>query len=182
MKKRELEYELMKEIEERYSTMHFGEGDVAEEDLRAMLLAATQAPSAYNEQPWRFYVAKTQQDKEMLMEYMLPGEKEWMMQAPVWILLAGDVGDTHNGLFNYWASFDAGCAWGFLALEAQRRGYVTHCIGSLDRVDLRNAFQKNENIEIYGLVAVGRPAAEEVTAKEKVPSRKSVNAVQLRRK
>ena len=121
MKKRELEYELMKEIEERYSTMQFGEGEVLEEDLRAMLLAATQAPSAYNEQPWRFYVAKTQQDKEMLTEYMLPGEKEWMAKAPVWILLAGDVGDTHNGLFNYWTSFDAGCAWGFLENTSRRR-------------------------------------------------------------
>lgn len=182
MKKRVLEYELMKEIEDRYSTMCFGEGEVLEEDLRAMLLAATQAPSAYNEQPWRFYVAKTPQDKEMLMEYMLPGEKEWIANAPVLILLAGDVGDTHNGLFNYWTSFDSGCAWGFLALEAQRRGYVTHCIGSFDRVDLRNEFQKNENIELYGIIAVGRPASEEVTAKEKVPPRKSVNAVQLRRK
>jgi len=182
MKKRQLEYALMPEIEERYSTMHFGEGEVSEEDLRAMLLAATQAPSAYNEQPWRFYVAKTPQDKEMLLEYMLPGERDWMANAPVLILLAGDVGDTHNGLFNYWTSFDAGCAWGFLALEAQRRGYVTHCIGSFDRVDLRNEFQKNENIEIYGIVAVGRPAPQEVTAKEKVPPRKSVNAVQLRRK
>ena len=70
MKKRELEFELLPEIEERYSSMYFGEGEVLEEDLRAMLLAATQAPSAYNEQPWRYYVAKTPQDKEMLMEYM----------------------------------------------------------------------------------------------------------------
>lgn len=182
MKKRELEYELLKEIEDRYSTMYFGEEPVLEEDLRAMLLAATQAPSAYNEQPWRFYVAKTPQDKEMLMEYMLPGEKEWIAAAPVLILLAGDIGDTHNGLFNYWTSFDAGCAWGYLSLEAQRRGYVTHCIGSFDRVDLRNEFQKNENIEIYGIVAVGRPGRQEDTDKEKVAPRKSVNAVQLRRK
>jgi len=182
MKKRELEYELLPEIEQRYSTMCFGEGEVLEEDLRAMILAATQAPSAYNEQPWRYYVAKTQQDKEMLMEYMLPGEREWMAKAPVLILLAGDVGDTHNGLFNYWAAFDSGCAWGFLALEAQRRGYVTHCIGSFDRIDSRNEFQKNDNLEIYGIVAVGRPAPEEATAREKIPQRKSVNAVQLRRK
>ena len=72
MKKRQLEYALMPEIEERYSTMHFGEGEVSEEDLRAMLLAATQAPSAYNEQPWRFYVAKTPQDKEMLLKLAIP--------------------------------------------------------------------------------------------------------------
>ena len=108
--KRNLEYEIMEEMAERYSTMYFSDVPVEEEDLQAMLLAATQAPSAYNEQPWRFFVAKTPQDKEMLMEYMMPSEKEWIAAAPVLILLAGNMGDTHNGLFNYWTAFDSGCA------------------------------------------------------------------------
>lgn len=180
--KRELEQEVMEQIAQRYSTMYFGSGEVAEEDLQGILLAATQAPSAYNEQPWRFFVARTPQDKEMLMEYMLPGEREWIAAAPVLILVAGNMGDTHNGLFNYWTAFDSGCAWGYLSLEAQRRGYVTHCIGSFDRVDLRNAFQMSENLELYGIVALGRPAATEVTQKEKQMPRKSVNSVLLRRR
>lgn len=62
---------------------------------------------------------------------------------------------------------------------AQRRGYVTHCIGSFDRVDLRNEFQMSENLELYGIVALGRPAATEVTQKEKQMPRKSVNSVLL---
>ena len=60
-------------------------------------------PSAYNEQPWRFFVAKTPQDKEMLMEYMMPSEKEWIAAAPVLILLAGNMGDTHNGLLSFFS-------------------------------------------------------------------------------
>ncbi len=180
--KRVLDMEIMDEMMERYSTMYFSDEPVADEDIKAMLLAATQAPSAYNEQPWRFYVAKTPQDKEMLMEYMMPSEKEWMAKAPVFILLAGNMGDTHNGLYNYWTAFDTGCAWGYLTLEAQRRGYVTHCIGSFDRIDLRSEFQVSEDLEIYGIVAVGRPAEPSVTAKEKTMPRKTVNAVQLRRK
>ena len=180
--KRELEQEVMEQIAQRYSTMYFGPEEVAEEDLQGILLAATQAPSAYNEQPWRFFVARTPQDKEMLMEYMLPGEREWIAAAPVLILVAGNMGDTHNGLFNCWTAFDSGCAWGYLSLEAQRRGYVTHCIGSFDRVDLRNEFQKSENLELYGIVALGRPAATEVTQKEKQMPRKSVNSVMLRRR
>ena len=116
------------------------------------------------------------------MEYMMPSEKEWIAAAPVLILLAGNMGDTHNGLFNYWTAFDSGCAWGYLSLEAQRRGYVTHCIGSFDRVDLRSMFQQSENLELYGIVALGRPAASELTDKEKLMTRKTVNAVQLRRR
>lgn len=180
--KRVLSQEIMKEMMERYSTMYFSDVPVEEEDLQGILLAATQAPSAYNEQPWRFYVAKTEQDKELLLEYMMPSEKEWIAKAPVLILLAGNMGDTHNGLYNYWTAFDTGCAWGYITLEAQRRGYVTHCIGSFDRVDLRGMFQASEDLEIYGIVALGRPAASEVTAKEKQMPRKTVNAVQLRRR
>lgn len=179
---RNLDQEVMTEIAERYSTMYFADAPVEEEDLQGILLAAIQAPSAYNEQPWRFFVAKTPQDKAMLMEYMMPSEKDWIAAAPVLILVAGNVGDTHNGLFNYWSPFDSGCAWGYLSLEAQRRGYVTHCIGSFDRVDLRNEFQQSENLELYGIVALGRPAAPDVTAKEKQMPRKTVNSVLLRRR
>lgn len=180
--KRELEQQIMTEMETRYSTMFFRDEPVSEEDIRGILLAATQAPSAYNEQPWRFFVAKTPQDKAMLCEYLMPSEKDWIMEAPVLILVAGDLGDTHNGLFNYWAPFDAGCAWGYLSLEAQRRGYVTHCIGSFDRVDLRGEFQKADNLELYGIVALGRPAEKSMTEKETLMPRKSVNAVLLRRR
>lgn len=180
--KRELEQNVMQEIAERYSTMYFADAPVEEEDLRGILLAATQAPSAYNEQPWRFFVAKTPQDRALLLEYMLPGEREWMEKAPVLVLVAGNMGDTHNGLFNYWTPFDSGCAWGYLSLEAQHRGYVTHCIGSFDRVDLRNLFQNAENLELYGIVALGRPADFSVTEKEKTMPRKSVNSILLRRR
>lgn len=172
----------MKEMEQRYSTIYFSDAPVDEDDLRGMLLAATQAPSAYNEQPWRFFVAKDEQDRQMLMEYMMPSEKDWIASAPVLILVAGNMGDTHNGLYNYWTMFDSGCAWGYLSLEAQRRGYVTHCIGSFDRVDLRNEFQVNDDLEIYGIIAVGRPASIEQTAKEKLMPRKSVNSILLRRR
>ena len=43
-------------------------------------------------------------------------------------------------------------------------------------------FQQSENLELYGIVALGRPAASELTDKEKLMTRKTVNAVQLRRR
>jgi hypothetical protein len=49
-------------------------------------------------------------------------------------------------------------------------------------VDLRGEFQASEDLEIYGIVALGRPADASVTAKEKQMPRKTVNAVQLRRR
>ena len=180
--KRKIEADIMPEIKERISTTVFSDEAVDSKDLEEILLAGTLAPSAYNGQPWRFYVFKEQAEKEWLAEYMLSAEKEWVLDASVLILIAGYLEDTHNGLYNYWASFDSGCAWGYMSLEAQRRGYVTHCIGSFDRVDLRSMFQEGEKIDLYGIVALGRPVDNEKTRLEKSPQRRSVNAVMLRKK
>lgn len=179
---RNIEKNIMPEILERYSTTVFSSEPVNEQDLEEILLAATLAPSAYNGQPWRFYVVREQGEREMLTEYMLPGEREWILNAPVLIILAAHMEDSHNGLYNYWAGFDAGCAWGYLSLEAQRHGYVTHCIGSFDRVDLRSLFQQGDMIELYGIIALGRPGDEQKRKLEKSPQRKTLNAVTLRRK
>ncbi|MBR6755400.1 MAG: nitroreductase family protein [Peptococcaceae bacterium] len=180
--KRKLEADIMPEIKERHSTTVFSSEPVDAKDLEEILLAGTLAPSAYNGQPWRFYVVTEQAEKEWLAEYMLPAEKEWIFDAPVLILLAGYLEDEHNGLYNYWAMFDSGCAWGYMSLEAQRRGYVTHCVGSFDRVDLRSMFQLGEKLDLYGIIALGRPGKTEKALFEKSPQRKSVNAVMLRRK
>ena len=156
--------------------------NVGKLNLEEILLAGTLAPSAYNLQPWRVYVVTEQAEKEWLAEYMLPAEKEWILSAPTLILLAAYLEDDHNGLYNYWAGFDAGCAWGYMSLEAQRRGYATHCVGSFDRVDLRSMFQLGEKIDLYGIIALGRPGKSEKALFEKSPQRKTVNSVMLRRK
>ena len=67
----------MPEIIERYSTRYFNSEPVPEKDINDILLAATLAPSAYNEQPWRFFVASTEENRQMIMEYMTPSDIEW---------------------------------------------------------------------------------------------------------
>lgn len=179
---RKIEMDLMKEIKQRQSAQTFSNEAVASEDLEAILLAATLAPSAYNEQPWRFFVAAEQEDKEFLIAHMLPNNVELARKAPVLILVAASMEDTHNGLYNYWSAFDSGCAWGYLSLEAQRRGYVTHCFGGFDRHDLKEAFSQNQALELYGIVALGKSGnAKQIEAQIPQP-RKTVNAVRLRRK
>ena len=61
--KRDNHRDIMEEIKDRYSTRYFSSEPVDEQDLKDILLAATLAPSAYNEQPWRFYVATSEEDR-----------------------------------------------------------------------------------------------------------------------
>ncbi|MBF0122812.1 MAG: nitroreductase family protein [Candidatus Omnitrophica bacterium] len=57
--------EALKVIHERHSTRMFLETPVADEDVRAILDAANQAPSAHNQQSWRFIVLKGKYKEEL---------------------------------------------------------------------------------------------------------------------
>lgn len=181
--KRENNRDIMPEIKERYSTRYFSSEPVDEQDLKDILLAAALAPSAFNEQPWRFYAATTEEDRKAFLEYMTPSNAEWAKEAPVLIVVAGAIYETHNGLFNYWGAFDSGCAWGYLSLEAQRKGYVTHCMGGFDRFDLKREFNNvGDNHELYAIIALGRPGDDALRDAEKPGGRRRMSEIMMTKK
>ena len=55
---REFNYEILTEIKERWSPRAFSQETITDEDIEALIEAARYAPSCFNEQPWRFLVAK----------------------------------------------------------------------------------------------------------------------------
>ena len=65
-------------IAARRSIRRFREEDLPEETLQAILLAATQAPSGKNRQPWRFVVVRGDQRAEMVrvMRQGIAAERE----------------------------------------------------------------------------------------------------------
>ena len=158
--------EILKEIANRYNPVGFGEGEVVKEDLDAILKATTMAPSAFGEQPWRFFIATDEEDREALLSYMTPGNALWAKNAPVLIAVAGYIYGTSDRTFNYWSGFDSGAAWGYMALEAMRRGYAVGFIGGFDRNDIKREFVVDDEdfYDFYAIVAIGRPSKDEVYA------------------
>jgi nitroreductase len=57
--------ETLRSIHSRHSVRHFTDADVAEADLNAMLDAANRAPSAHNQQSWRFIVLRGEKKREL---------------------------------------------------------------------------------------------------------------------
>jgi nitroreductase len=51
--------------------------------------------------------------------------------------------------------FDAGTAWGYLSLEAERQGLIAHAMGGFDREKTRSEFKIPEAFEIITVIAVG---------------------------
>lgn len=73
----------------------------------------------------------------------------------VLILIASKRTFTLNGKENYWHMFDAGTAWGYFSLEAQRRGLITHAMGGFNREKAREEFNVPDDYTIITVIALG---------------------------
>ncbi|MCD6598176.1 MAG: nitroreductase family protein [Bacteroidales bacterium] len=67
------ENDLQSFISERFSPLAFAEQQLSEEKIRLLFEAARWAPSAFNEQPWRFIYATKSQPSEynLLLSFLI---------------------------------------------------------------------------------------------------------------
>jgi nitroreductase len=76
-------------LEDRHSVREFDPGvDVPAKTVERLLMAAIQAPSAGNRQPWHFYVVRDRAMREGLVK--AAGGQEFIAQAPVTIVVCAD--------------------------------------------------------------------------------------------
>ncbi len=149
---------IMENALNRNYPLEFTDEAVNHEDLAQIMQAAMLAPSAFEEQPWRFFVATAEEERKALIEYMTPGSALRAQSAPVLIAIAGNIYGTKDHTFNYWSGFDSGAAWGYMALEAARLGYGVSFITGFDRHDIKREFalEDEDFYDFYGIIALGR--------------------------
>ena len=143
-------------IKSRWSPRAFSEEKVSHEEIMSLIEAARFAPSCFNEQPWRFIIADDETSLEKMRNILMPGNQIWANKAPVLLLIVSKKNFTYNNEENFWHMFDAGTAWGFLSLEAERRGLITHAMGGFDMDQARLHFNIPEEYEIITVVAIGK--------------------------
>lgn len=177
-------HDLMPEIAGRWSPRAFDPEPLAEDDIQALLEAASLAPSSSNEQPWRFLLAQKTADLDKMRLVLSEKNRRWAGKAPLLILIAAKKTFSHNNKPNHWHMFDTGTAWGLLSLEAQHRGLVTHAMGGFDRDLAREQFAIDDEYEIITVVAVGRygnknELPEDLQARERPNDRMPIEDIQL---
>lgn len=154
---RTFQYDIMPEIKERWSPRAFSRDPISQEDLYAILEAARYAPSCNNEQPWRFLVAQDGDRLQRMRSVVNDSNRRWAIQAPVLILILAKKNFARNDKENYWSMFDAGTAWGYMSLEAHRRGLYTHAMGGFNRNLAHSLFSISEDYHVIAVVALGKP-------------------------
>jgi nitroreductase len=140
----------------RRSTRAFSpDRPVGETMLHALLEAARWAPSANNNQPWRFGLAlRGEPAFDALIATLAPGNRVWAQHAGALVLVAAQTADD-AGRPRRWAVYDAGQAAAHLTVQAQAEGLSVHQMGGFDPAGAADVFGLSDDVEPLVVLAVG---------------------------
>ena len=121
--------------------------EVEQEKIDNVLEAATLAPSARNQQPWRFIVVKGKENVEKVVTEAFFEFSQGFKDSPVLIFLCAkpDDDDIHEGREYY--LFDSGLAFENLLLAATELGLVTHTFSSVNEDKLKEVLNIPEEVQ-----------------------------------
>jgi nitroreductase len=120
-------------LHQRWSSRSFADRDVTDGDLHRIFEAARWTASAYNEQPWRFFVGrKGSETYKAIYDSLIGFNQEWAAHAPVLIFGIAQAKFSHNGSENIYALYDLGAATTQLTLQAAAQGLTSHQMAGFD--------------------------------------------------
>ena len=134
---------------------------ISEAEVRELLTATQNAPSWANQQPSKYYVAIGAEKREAVLE-LIGGNKERVINAPVFIVSAFERGK--SGFFrgnpvdatgDFWGAYDNGLSNAYLVLKARAMGFDTLIMGMRDADALRALFEIPEEETILAVIALG---------------------------
>jgi len=147
-------------LAQRWSPYVFAAKPVTAEDLLALFEAARWTASSYNEQPWRYVVARRDANPELhaaIVKTLAAGNQPWAAEAPV--LAVGIISTTfkRNDKPNKSALHDLGAASAQLTIEATSRGLAVHQMIGIDPDAAKTALGVPDGFEVYTALAIGYP-------------------------
>lgn len=148
-------------IAERWSPRSFDKNFViSQHDMLSVLEAARWAPSANNEQPWRFSVlTRGTELHDKFSETFSGWNKSWAPHASA-IIVVSIVYKKADGTENQFAPYDAGLAVANLSLQAQELGLHTHQMAGFDHNVAAEVLGINtENTRTLVAIAIGKLAS-----------------------
>lgn len=144
----------------RHSPRAFADTSLTAAQMMSVLEAARWAPSASNNQPWRAVWGLRGDDSfAAIAAALVDSNRLWAAKAGGLIAWASAGVVTRDGVDkpNAWAAFDAGTAWGYLALQAHAMGLITHAMGGFDAPALSSALDMPASYTLHAVIAVGHP-------------------------
>jgi nitroreductase len=149
-------------IRNRWSPRAFASKPVDRDLLTTLLEAARWAPSCFNEQPWCYAVATSQEGEAHARACSVLTEgNAWARSAPVLVLSLARPTFTRNGKPNPHGWHDLGAASENLCLEAVNQGLAVHQMAGFQREKAREVFAVPAEWEPVAMMAIGYPGSPE---------------------
>ncbi|MEA2038144.1 MAG: nitroreductase family protein [Nanoarchaeota archaeon] len=180
---REIEYTVNPIFPERWSPRAMSGEELSKEELMSLFEAARWAPSAYNNQPWRFlYAKKGTPNWDLFFNLLVEQNQAWVKNASVIVVVISRKIFEYNGKLSITHSFDAGSAWQSLALQGSINGLVVHGMSGFDYEKARKDLNVPEDYNVEAMIAVGKPGnkedlPEEIQKMEVQSDRKKVSEI-----
>lgn len=132
------------------------ERKVPEEILLKILEAGRLAPSACNNQPWKFLLISS---APLLEKVKACYNREWFKEAPHILVITGLKGMAWNRSYDGYNSVetDVAIAMTHMILAAENEGVGTCWIAAYDPSMLRKALNLDNNQLIFGITPLGYP-------------------------
>jgi nitroreductase len=145
----------------RWSPRAFSGETLPESKLLQFLEAARWAPSGFNAQPWRFIWGRAGTPAwQPIFSTLSAYNQGWARRASALVLVLSQQRWVAPGQAeaqdNRTHAFDAGAAWGHLALQISLSGWFAHGIGGFDRDAARAALGVPEGYSLHAVIAIGK--------------------------
>lgn len=145
-------------LSSRKSILAFSDKTVDDQTFQKLFEAARWAPSAFNEQPWRFIAGRRGEITfGKLLECLAEGNRLWAEHAAFLFLSIAKKTNSHNQHLNRHAQHDLGLAIGNITFEAKEAGIELHQMGGFDVQKAVEVFHIPDDFEAVAIVAGGYP-------------------------
>jgi nitroreductase len=147
-------------IRDRWSPRAFSGKPIEDAKLRSLLEAARWAASCFNEQPWRFIVAKREDGAafEKLLSCLGEKNQTWAKHAGVLMISVARNTFTRNDKPNRHARHDVGLAVSQLTLQATALGLGVHQMAGFSSDRARELYAIPEGYDPVAAIAIGEVA------------------------
>lgn len=150
------DYDIHHIIRERWSPRAFAKTPVEKQKLQSLFEAARWAASAFNEQPWRFFVGQNGDETyQKILETLVPWNQQWAGKAPVLVLNMAKKTHAHNQKPNLTFAYDLGQAVAFMNLEAVNQGLISHQMSGFSADKAAGLFAIPEDYQAISVTAFG---------------------------
>ncbi|MDE8345076.1 MAG: nitroreductase family protein [Acidocella sp.] len=145
----------------RWSPRAFTGEAMPQSVLFSVLEAARWAPSSYNSQPWRFlYAMRDNAHWDKFLGLLNDFNQSWAKNGSLLMFVISEttmvVPGTDARVPSHSHSFDAGAAWGSLALQASVLGWHAHAMVGLDFERARQELRVPDDHRIETAIVFGR--------------------------